>query len=95
MPITLMSNGTASKRSGSYAWGQLGNRNDVVITIRGDLGTGTGTIDVSHDGTNWVSTGTTLSSSTTAQVVTLSPGMRVSVNYTAGGSPCSWTIEAS
>ena len=91
---TLLSGATSSARSKTVAYGGTGGGGEICITARGTMGSGSATVDVSHDGTNWVITGTSLTSSAPSCIVSLRPGMVASVNYTAGGGS-SWTVEAS
>lgn len=90
---TLLSAAAASRRSRSV--GNFNGSGEVLIGLRGTVGTGTGTIDLSFDGgSNWSPSGAVFSSTDTgAKIVSVPDGVLVSVNYTAGGSS-SWTIEA-
>ena len=96
--FTLLTAATSSARSTPMKFSDTGyganTGGDVCITIRGTMGSGSATVDVSHDGTNWIPTGTVLSTTTRATLVNLRAGMRVSLDYTAGGGS-SWTAEVS
>lgn len=88
----LLINATTSRRSGAIA-----GPGEFLITTRGTMGNGSATLDVSHDGTNWIATGYTFNSSNNAQLITLPSGVQASLNFTAGSSSpqASWTVEVS
>lgn len=88
----LLTAATSSRRSGAIA-----GPGEFMITVRGTLGAGSASLDVSHDGTNWIQTGYTFNSSNRAQLIRLPTGMQASVDFTAGSSSpqASWTVEVS
>jgi len=95
---TLLSAATSDARSKTVAYGGTGAGGEICLTVRGTLGAGSGSVDISHDGTNWIPSGATLDSTTQSVIVSLRPGMKASVDYTADASSpgaSSWTVEAS
>ena len=90
---TLLNAATASARSRKV--GNFNGSGEVLIALRGTIGSGSATIDISLDGgSNWCPTGAVFSSSDTgAKLVACPSEALLSVNYTAGGGS-SWTVEA-